>query len=117
MHAIQQHCLSGIHALTVITMHAVASPKEHWRAIKITWEDRVRPVVHPSPSTELTITVDTPTNKGTAPLAHKTDALRLFRDGLKEVTIAEFCREFRELGREDILIAGTRGAITVAGKD
>ena len=98
-------------------MHAVASPKEHWRAIKITWEDRVRPVVHPSPSTELTITVDTPTNKGTAPLAHKTDALRLFRDGLKEVTIAEFCREFRELGREDILIAGTRGAITVAGKD
>lgn len=36
---------------------------------------------------------------------------RLFKDGLREVTIEQFVAELRSRGRDDILEAGTRGAV------
>jgi hypothetical protein len=41
------------------------------------------------------------------PAATDTPMPRLFTDGVREVEASEFCAQFRKLGREDILRAGT----------
>lgn len=72
---------------------------EHWREIRISWESDV--VVHTSEDG----------SSGGEGGCGSADSMRLFPDGLKEVSIAEFCADMRAVGREDILEAGTRGAI------
>jgi hypothetical protein len=88
---------------------------EHWREIRLTWQAEVLfPSVCSSepggtrsraPHAALPRGASVPTDVDVA------DGLRLFGDGLKEVTIAQFVGEFDRLGRRDILACGTRGAV------
>ena len=61
---------------------------EKWKEIRVTWEEEI-----------------------VGKVGQEVDQLRICPDGLREVSVKEFIEEIRQLGRSDILSAGTRGAV------